>query len=91
MQRRRVLTAAALACSYLPDPATDRTGTTVDIDAACAVLHDAISAATGLTSSRGLAAINTARLRLAPHAHRPAAQLVESEFQQLIAGAWSTT
>lgn len=84
MQRREVLAATTLAASYLPgDRGRD---VEVDVDLACKILGDALPAAAGLTSARGLASINAVRRRLADYSDRPAVQQVEADFREF-AGA----
>ncbi|MEU4607507.1 hypothetical protein AB0F43_31365 [Kribbella sp. NPDC023972] len=82
-QRREVLAAATLAASYLP--ARRGKGNTVDVDTACKILTDALPAAAGLTSARGLASINSVRRRLAPYRDLPAVQQVEEDFREFAA------
>lgn len=83
MQRREVLAASTLAASYLPQKR--RTGVMhVDVDRACQVLADALPAAAGLTSARGLAAINAVRRQLIPFSAAPAVQRVEATFQEFV-------
>lgn len=84
MQRREVLAATTLAASYLstkrrPDHVH------VDVDMACKVLSDALPAAKGLTSARGLASINAVRTQLVPFWDRPAVRQVEAEFHEVVA------
>lgn len=76
MNRRHVLASAALADSHLD----------TDVDHACEVLRGALPAAAGLTSNRGLEAVNAVRRRLRPHQDRPAVQQVEAELSTLLAG-----
>jgi hypothetical protein len=83
MQRRQVLAASTLAASYLPtkrNPSNAR----VDVDMACQVLTDALPSAAGLTSARGLTAINAVRRKLVPFRSTPAVQRVEEDFQQFV-------
>jgi hypothetical protein len=56
----------------------------VDVDRACQVLTDALPAAVGLTSARGLAAINAVRRQLIPFSATPAVQRVEATFQEFV-------
>lgn len=84
MQRREVLAASTLAASYLPSERG--TGGAVDVEMACAILTDALPAAAGLTSARGLASINAVRRQLAAHHDQPCVQQVEEGFRQF-AGA----
>jgi hypothetical protein len=51
---------------------------------ACKVLTDALPSAAGLTSARGLAAINDVRRQLVPFRTSPAVQRVEEDFQQFV-------
>jgi len=95
MNRRQVLAATTLAGSYLPvssdqsGPPTRRPrpgprGGEVDVDQACAVLIRALPSAAGLTSSRGLEAINGLRRRLAPYQQLPAVQQVEHDVAAFV-------
>lgn len=74
MERRRVLVGATIAASYVDD----------DVDHACTILRETLPAATGLTSTRGLDAINAVRRQLAKHSDRPAVQQVEANFRELV-------
>ncbi|MEV4130514.1 hypothetical protein [Nocardia sp. NPDC049707] len=85
MERRQVLVAATLAASYVPEPGEAAVGHSVEIEQACHVLQDAIRAARGLTSARGIESINVVRRRLAPYADLPVVQRVENEFQTTVA------
>ncbi|WP_330231580.1 helix-turn-helix transcriptional regulator [Nocardia sp. NBC_00508] len=85
MERRHVLAAATLAASYVPDPAAAAPDRTIEVEQACQVLRDAMKAARGLTSARGIEAINIVRRRLAPYADMAVVQQVENEFQSTVA------
>jgi hypothetical protein len=54
------------------------------LNMACKVLTDALPSAAGLTSARGLAAINDVRRQLVPFRTSPAVQQVEEDFQQFV-------
>jgi hypothetical protein len=84
MQRREVLAASILAASYLPSNRGAGGRGDVDVEKACQVLTDALPSAAGLTSARGLAAINTVRPELIPFRASPAVQQVEEDFQQFV-------
>ncbi|WP_454197437.1 helix-turn-helix domain-containing protein [Nocardia sp. Marseille-Q1738] len=85
MERRHVLAAATLAASYVPDHVDTARSRTAEIEQACQVLRDTMSAARGLTSARGIESINIVRRRLAPYADMAVVQQVENEFQSTVA------
>jgi len=84
MHRRRVLVASTLAGSLLPRPDTTSVEPGCDIDEACQVLADALPAMKGLTSARGLAAVNKVRQRLARYAGRAAVQEFENQYRRQV-------
>lgn len=92
MTRREVLGGATLAASYLPpakaagDSAVRRGGE-VDVDQACAVLTAVLPSAGGLSSSRGVDAVNGVRRQLAPYADRPSVRQLEADFHSLVGTA----
>ncbi|WP_169810757.1 helix-turn-helix domain-containing protein [Nocardia beijingensis] len=85
MERRKVLVAATLAASFVPEDGERVGNSDVDVEQACQVLLDTLPAARGLTSSRAIESINLVRRRLAPFASKPAVQQVEHEFQASVA------
>ncbi|MEV0356246.1 hypothetical protein AB0H71_09290 [Nocardia sp. NPDC050697] len=61
MERRQVLAASTLATSFVPRADGGSDGAPVDVEQACRVLRDTMVAARGLTSARGIEAINGVR------------------------------
>lgn len=85
MERRYVLAASTLAGSFVPDARDASNGAAVDVEQACRVLGDILLAARGLTSARGIEAINVVRRRLAPYAEIDVVKEFEHEFQSTVA------
>jgi len=85
MERRRVLVTATLASSYL-EPATSG-ATKVDVDQACATLHQTVSLVHVLTTKRGVAAVNQVRRQLAPYRDQEPVRELEAAFHPLIGAA----
>ncbi|WP_281180006.1 helix-turn-helix domain-containing protein [Nocardia amamiensis] len=85
MERRHVLSAATLAASYVPVHVDTASSRTTEIEQACQVLRDTMSAARGLTSARGIESINIVRRRLSPYSDMAVVQQVENEFQSTVA------
>ncbi|MBF6315755.1 helix-turn-helix domain-containing protein [Nocardia cyriacigeorgica] len=85
MERRHVLAASTLAGSFVPDSGDGSDCAPVDVEQACRVLADTMVAARGLTSARGIEAINDVRRRLAPYAEMAVVKEVEHEFRSTVA------
>lgn len=82
MQRRLVLTTAALASSHLTtDPRTS------DIDRACAVLRKVVPIASSLSSPRTIDALNAVRGRLLPYSGHALVKDLENEWGALTGAA----
>ncbi|NEW28521.1 hypothetical protein [Nocardia cyriacigeorgica] len=85
MERRHVLVASTLADSFVPDVRDGSDGAPVDVEQACRVLGDIMVAARGLTSARGIEAINAVRRKLAPYAEMAVVKEIEHEFRSTVA------
>ncbi|WP_216917851.1 helix-turn-helix domain-containing protein [Nocardia noduli] len=83
MERRHVLAAATLAGSYL-GRRTEPNNVSQSVEKACQVLRTTFPAARGLTSARAIAAINSVRMGLVPHATMAVVKQTEAEFQTTV-------
>ncbi|MFI5716166.1 hypothetical protein [Nocardia sp. NPDC051750] len=80
-----VLAASTLAGSFVPAVHGGSNAPAVDVEQACRVLGNTLRAARGLTSARGIEAINIVRRRLAPYAEMDVVKEFEHEFQTTVA------
>ncbi len=80
-----MLVTATLASSYL-EPATSGPAQ-LDVDQACATLHQTVSLVHVLTTKRGVAAVNQVRRQLAPYRDQEPVRELEAAFHPLIGAA----